>query len=631
LKNLTEERLMDVRRRAAATVLVLLAALASPLTSFVPANAATATWHGPHHIPQPTPVVGRNISCPTASWCMAVDDYGQAQRFNGRRWNTPVPATHHYGGLSGVSCPAKRFCMAVGPYHYLIHRPSGWSRPQALDLQASAVSCTSASFCLAAGHSGHSLRWNGHRWVNAGTIKVGNVVERLSCGAPTMCLASGDTGRTARYGRHGWRSAGSPFADVRLNTRGVALSCVSPTWCLGASVEPFPHRWAVYDGHGWHASHPLTGTGDVSAVSCVSRGFCVVVSDGQAVTWRGSGAGRARAVETELVPEAVACGAVGTCVLSGYSNVPGALWDDHSYALRNRAWHRLNDTHTTDPDRGAAVSCPSASWCMLATGSRRTWVHDAGSWSRVMLPADASSTQTSGAERVSCSSSSFCALLQDQQFQVWNGTAWSTGVAVPGATWTDVACASSSMCLAVGEDINDEDGFASEWDGTSWGPATAVPSSELETVSCPAVDHCVAGDLRGSAWTLDQGTWTQTQAVVTDDGDADMTDMSCPTTTFCMVYDGISGTVGVLDHGSWHRVDAPRGFFVSLSCGRAGSCVLATDNLDRTDSWHYSVATGFSGRERLEPPAYAPSPVLLSCSGRTHCLAFDGDSTFERK
>jgi hypothetical protein len=58
-----------------------------------------------------------SVSCPTAAFCAAVDDLGEALTFDGSRWSPPAeidssPAGGS-GGLTSISCPTAKFCQAV--------------------------------------------------------------------------------------------------------------------------------------------------------------------------------------------------------------------------------------------------------------------------------------------------------------------------------------------------------------------------------------------------------------------------------------------------------------------------------------------------------------------------------------
>ncbi len=621
---------MNLGRRTATAALLLIASLLTPFSSTASAFAAEPAWQAPHHVPQPVHVVDRSISCVTASWCMAVDSLGHGQRFDGRGWRTPTPASHHYGYLNDVSCPSTRFCMAVGPYAYVVHRPAGWSEPRTLPITGGAVSCTSASFCLVVDSAGHSARWNGRHWGDVRLINRHHPMEQISCGSPTMCLAAGGTGRSYRYDGHGWAAAGSPFAASKWKQNGLSLSCLSRSWCFGASNSSGTHHWAAYDGRRWGHAHRLAGKKSTTAASCASRRFCVVASGHQLTTWHGHGSGKAHAFGPDYSPQSVACGAVGRCVASGYGDGLYEPVNDHSYALRTGTWHRMNDTDATDPDDAVGVSCASETWCMVATGSRRTWVHAGDTWTPRLLPDNPPRVAgNSPPAHVSCTSSDFCALLQHGALHTWDGTSWSGGTVAAGGTWQDVACGSATMCLAVGEDSALR-GVTALWDGSSWGAATAAPGGDLLTVSCATADHCVAGDIVGEALTLDHGIWSSVDAVPVEDETEHLSSMSCPTPTFCMVESLTSGVVAVLIDGVWKLVDdAPLG---SISCPMEGHCTVVRRTGKRMESWDYTPSDGFTNRQRIDPPAYARRQPVVACAGPTYCLAVDDEvNAFERR
>ena len=52
------------------------------------------------------------MSCPSASFCVAVDDDGNAFTYNGSSWSTPS-RIDTIGDLTSVSCPSSSFCVAV--------------------------------------------------------------------------------------------------------------------------------------------------------------------------------------------------------------------------------------------------------------------------------------------------------------------------------------------------------------------------------------------------------------------------------------------------------------------------------------------------------------------------------------
>jgi hypothetical protein len=191
------------------------------------------------------------------------------------------------------------------------------------------------------------------------------------------------------------------------------------------------------------------------------------------------------------------------------------------------------------------------------------------------------------------------------------------------------------MCLAVGQD-DAHGGETTTWNGTSWSPATALSGAPtLTSVACPAADHCLAGDMQGMVHTLDSGTWSAQPVIEPGDVTEDMESLSCPTTTFCAVIGTTDvNKVAVLQDGAWHRVPTPVGDDPSLSCPTDGTCVLTIFSYHqgsqgprlgaREYSWQYSMGTGFTDRQRIDPAAYLARPTAVSCAGSTSCLAVDG-------
>ena len=89
----------------------------SPFTSSVPASSGPAVSGG---LAVASDVASRgnmrSVSCPSASFCMAVDQYGNdALTFNGSSWSAPVrvgPASMR-DELTSVSCSSATWCVAV--------------------------------------------------------------------------------------------------------------------------------------------------------------------------------------------------------------------------------------------------------------------------------------------------------------------------------------------------------------------------------------------------------------------------------------------------------------------------------------------------------------------------------------
>ena len=115
----------------------------------------------------PLPVTGRvnSLSCPTASFCLAVGEESTvALTFNGSSWGSSALATPEHGGLSMVSCASRSFCAALESEEAaLTFNGSAWSTPTVIESPLylgvrglSALSCPSVSFCMTLDSSGRA-------------------------------------------------------------------------------------------------------------------------------------------------------------------------------------------------------------------------------------------------------------------------------------------------------------------------------------------------------------------------------------------------------------------------------------------------------------------------------------------
>jgi len=72
-----------------------------------------ATWSGPNRIFPGTGFLFSEVSCASASFCMAVSASGVAVPWDGSAWSAPVNVAGPAYGFSSVSCPAKGTCVAL--------------------------------------------------------------------------------------------------------------------------------------------------------------------------------------------------------------------------------------------------------------------------------------------------------------------------------------------------------------------------------------------------------------------------------------------------------------------------------------------------------------------------------------
>lgn len=329
-----------------------------------------------------------------------------------------------------------------------------------------AVSCPSATECIAVGSgstssSGNGLtlaeRWNGTRWVVQTSpnppAAVSASLAGVSCTSSIACFAVGSwtaaSGHTfvlaERWNGTTWMRQTMPNPGEGFNPRLSGISCASVTACIAvgtytnSSGQPMPlaERW---NGKRWALQSP------------------------------------AGPPFTRLT--AVSCTAASACTAVGYGSPSGIAerWDGTTWTLQKTPG--LGDMASGGFD---SVSCASATAC-TATGSA-----DLGGGVPVQL-----------ADR-------------------WNGTIWVVQATPNPGAFVDMAgvsCPSRTDCTAVGYDFNfntqANETFAMQWNGTIWAlqrtpSATDASQQVLLGVSCSSAAACTgvgSSNVAGQTHTL---------------------------------------------------------------------------------------------------------------------------------
>jgi hypothetical protein len=211
-----------------------------------------STWSSAPRISDPVPSTQRGIasvSCSSPSFCAAVDNGSNAFTFNGTSWS-PATAIDPGHELSTVSCPSARFCAAVdyGP-NVVTFNGTSWSKPSGIDpgsyLQA--VSCASASFCVAIDRKGNAVTFNGSTWsapVNADpnglTMGEGGISwPVVSCPTSNFCAAvDGGGGNVVTFDGRSWTAPVTVDSKAAESVNGpvliflMSVSCLSATFCV---------------------------------------------------------------------------------------------------------------------------------------------------------------------------------------------------------------------------------------------------------------------------------------------------------------------------------------------------------------------------------------------------------------
>jgi hypothetical protein len=301
---------------------VAVALLVAPVTGMVRAGATdgSATWSLDTSVPDLGTYGLGTISCPTTSYCIALEPnhYAlDADIWSAGTWSTA--ALDQPGGslqLNSVSCSSASNCLAGG--EDLTSGPEGLQQSAVIEAwdgtswsivaipeSASShsviggISCPSTTACFAAGYDsglgvGFVESWDGTSW-SLDTPEAPGSLDSVSCSSATSCVAVGRNGNSVdslvlNDGVWSVYDAPSPGWSNFL----YDVSCASPTFCVAAGeVEMSGLAWAdtlieVWNGSSWSVSPSpnvaagllganFVGGGILMGVSCASTDACVAV------------------------------------------------------------------------------------------------------------------------------------------------------------------------------------------------------------------------------------------------------------------------------------------------------------------------------------------------------------------
>ena len=173
----------------------------------------------------------------------------------------------------------------------------GWGQ-----YQLNAVSCTSRSFCVAAGFLDKFTladEWNGSSWSTMTTTQpgvpgAGEGLNGISCTTSAFCIATGNfagapAGQDLAQIWNGSTWSTSTTTDPGGTENGNVLnsvSCTSRNFCVAAGTSlygtPANQTLAeIWNGSAWSTSAATDPGGGnengIADVSCPSRNFCVAV------------------------------------------------------------------------------------------------------------------------------------------------------------------------------------------------------------------------------------------------------------------------------------------------------------------------------------------------------------------
>jgi hypothetical protein len=419
-------------------------------------------------------------------------------RWNGSVWSvdrTPNDPHAAVDELEGVSCTSASHCSAVGTAQTkrrsqqlfkalaLAGDGSTWTlttpiNPRGAESAAlAAVSCVSATFCMAVGS----------QWSSGlpGAAQPSDAPLRRSAGTGDNDESNERMSRVAfaeRWDGRRWSLVPIHAPPGFLPPLLFAVSCTSPQFCMavgaGGTRQGQTAVAEVWDGRTWSSATTPSprSEGELLGVSCSSPSLCIAVGDDGVFP-------------QDLFPLAL-------------------RWD-------GQMWTEMKTPRPARFSSLESVSCASDRWCM-AVGSSQSSIRapyrplterlDGRRWT-VMKARSPRGAGGAIFEGVSCASVDQCMAVGSTNphsddpgtlADIWNGRSWRSTEAPTGRSEAlyGVACPTADLCVAVG--VRPNGPLAEVWSNRVWTVSrTEDPSHDawFTAVSCIGVDDCTAAGL----------------------------------------------------------------------------------------------------------------------------------------
>ena len=396
--------------------------------------------------------------------------------------------------------------------------PITWGAPEGADTKLmpnniEAVSCTSATFCMAVDSAGYALSFNGSSWstpvlVDTNTSLSGfgyRALISISCVTSSFCLAGDQIGSSYEYSNGSWSSTSAPIAG----SQDLVVSCLSTTQCVGIAGEDT----ATFDGTSWSSSSQVDTSGYLKSIACNATGTsysCEALDGGgNALTDTGGNWSSPLSLSsTGFGLDSIACASTSYCI---------AVQGDQLFTYTGSWSAPATQSNTTDLK---AVACvPGTQQCSWTNGRGGTASDSVGGAapSGLLFP---SSSWPGGAFPISCPTASFC-LVGDYYggYYTWTASSgWDTALQTVDQTATyeepsAISCANRNFCMIV-DNQGDATAIINGTPAPSQfidpdGATNATPDQGLSflSVSCPTSQFCIALDEYGNVYRYENGVW----------------------------------------------------------------------------------------------------------------------------
>jgi hypothetical protein len=185
-----------------------------------------------------------SVSCPSASFCMAVLGSGYAARYDGTTWSRPARLSSSGGEPDSVSCPTVSFCMAVDARDSSTFAFDGstWSpAPSVPGTQMGTHRCRARhrAFVPPLATAPARSRSTGPPGAPATAIDPGNELSTVSCPSARFCAAvDGGGGNVITFDGSSWTAPVNVDSRAARSVSGpvliflMSVSCISAVFCV---------------------------------------------------------------------------------------------------------------------------------------------------------------------------------------------------------------------------------------------------------------------------------------------------------------------------------------------------------------------------------------------------------------
>jgi hypothetical protein len=284
--------------------------------ALVPSPAAAVNgWTSP--TPVDTSHGFSSVSCGSAAFCVAVDDFGDAFTYKNGHWGASI-SIPGAAPMPSVSCASTSFCVAVDVYgnSFITRAGRSWTKVPVEDGALQAVSCVrgSAAYCVAVDASGNAFTYNGGSgWVESPGIDSQSPVS-VSCPSAAFCVAVDNQGRVILDHSGGW-SAPTAITSSDDSLPSVACSSVSTCVALGVDGDAF---LTTDGGHTWNGRPVDSQQNFAYAISCApgTANFCVAVDlAGNAITLSQGSWNPPTPADPAGHPQSISCPTTSFCAI----------------------------------------------------------------------------------------------------------------------------------------------------------------------------------------------------------------------------------------------------------------------------------------------------------------------------